>query len=152
MDFAPSDIVAQIIADANAGIRDAVLANDDRWYLATNLVPDQPNEVLCVYDTMGQIEGKSGKGKGIGKKRRSSEQLGIQVLVRSIEQRKCYNKASDLANILDSVATQLVTVIDGVDSNTYIVHSLNPSSPILYAGPDEKRRFLYTINFMGKIS
>ena len=145
MNHSPSEIIANLLVNANKAVFDQLAATGLKWPVFTSVVPDTPDKLLTVYDTTGIKDGRLETGETI-------VHPGWQIMSRSLFPQSSYRMADLLFQWSDTVVNTNVTIqAKTVDSmvipiTTYQVVGLFKTGPILTAGQDEKRRFLFTLN------
>lgn len=145
MNHAPSEIIANLLVNANKAVFDPLQATGLKWPVFMAIVPDSPDKLITVYDTMGIKDGRLETGETI-------VHPGWQIMTRSLFPQSSYRMADMLFQWSDVVVNANVTMqAKTVDSmviplTVYQVIGLFKTGPILTAGQDEKRRFLFTLN------
>lgn len=114
------------------------------WPVYRNNRPDQPDEVVTVYDYEGEFQGRMQRTGEV------VEFPGIQVGFRAkstrADEASIFGKR--MCNVLDGIlnATVVLTISPGV-TKTYQIQSFRRTSPVLPLGPEENgSRLLFTIN------
>jgi hypothetical protein len=132
--------------NAGKAVWDQNLATALKWKIHVLIVPDDlPHRIVTVYDTMGFKDGRLETGVTV-------VHPGWQIMVRSSHPQTGFRMASllfDHSDVVKNVQVNLAakTVEDMViPATNYKVTGLFKSSPIMNAGQDEKRRFLFTLN------
>lgn len=135
----PSDIVAQLIIDLGLGSLPNYATNPS-WPVFSHNEPDQPDNAITIYDTVGKKNGRTNPDHEI------QEHHGIQVRIRSALSDVGYTKARAIAIALDEqVYRESVTI----DSTTYCVQCFNRTGDIIAFGkdtPTPSKRFIWTFN------
>lgn len=146
MYHSPSQILATLLVQAGKAVFDQNLATPLKWTVFTVVVPDAPNRLITIYDTMGIKDGRiMDTGETI-------VHPGWQIMTRSASPQTGFRIARMLFDYTDIVVNASVpiaaqTIEDMlIPAATYRVVGLFKSSPIMSAGQDEKRRFLFTLN------
>ena len=138
----PAYILASYIIDTLRYMTDY---NDgSAWPLYISSLPDGDdiqNNAGGIYDTTGLLDGKDMRDSVV------VEHHGIQIKIRSIDQQTGWTKMRQIVGDLDQVQMQEITAND----ITYEMASISRTSPIACIGTDEKRRFLFTVNFLATI-
>lgn len=147
MNHSPSEIIAHLLVNAGKAVWSDNLVTATKWKVHILVVPDEiPIKLLTVYDTMGF---KAGRIHETGK---TVVHPGWQIMVRSLYSSTGYWMTQQIFDFTDTVRNSAVQVlsksVDGIliPTTNYKVVSLHKSSPIMNAGQDEKRRFLFTLN------
>lgn len=129
LNHSPARIVAQAIADLSLASFNATT-----WGLYVGMLPDTPDEAICVFNTTGVIQGRiQFTGETI-------EMHGVQVRIRGRYEEKTYAKARAIAVALD---TQIRRTLVTIGSDTYRIFSFNRTSSVIPLGADSpttKRR------------
>ena len=136
LNHSPAEIIQYYLDDQSLG---SLPSSDGLWPVFATSMPDTPDNAICVYDT---------EGKGEGREHISGAthfQHGIQVRVRSSSHKVGYQKAGDIILAFDALHRAEVPL----GSDTYMIHAVNMTSPILPLGLDEapaSRRRSFVIN------
>jgi hypothetical protein len=145
MIVSPAYILRQILVDAQIVIMPAVLGQtipfvqtpqDGSTVCYVSSMPDDVDQVVCLYNTMGRLFGRLQEGK-------TKVHPGIKVEVRALDPGTGYDLISCISNALDKIQTQTVTV-DEID---HYIQSVYRTSPIVELGEEVgKKRQLFTLN------
>ena len=139
----PSQIIASwLIAEGIFGAYNA-----STWPLYKSQLPEKSrqNDAAAIYDTAGIQEGTLQQGREL------INHPGIQIKVRSKVYKDGWNKADDALQALRGLLREEVTL----DSTTYRIEAVNPSSDIVPLGQEvqgTERRELFTVNFLATIT
>lgn len=120
-------------------LKELLLSNSDEWDSFISSMPDSPDNCVAIYDTAGTLDGrvmKTGEVDG---------HYGIQIKVRSLNYEDGWQKLNEMVNNLDLATVPLEIV---VGETTYIIQNGSRTSPIVPIGNDEKRRSLFTVNYL----
>ena len=101
-------------------------------------LPDELTDAAVVIDTAGRIEGRR-LPSGV-----YQEQYGIQIKLRSSNYKVGWVFLQTVCDYLSSVQNETVTVED----DSYVLDTANQTSPVFALGQDEKRREMFTTNFL----
>lgn len=131
----PADVVRQLLVDLSHAIDPS---DSGDWQAFTGLEPQDPDDVITVYDTAGISQLRDNP---TGQR---DEQHGIQIRVRSGTPDKGWDKIQDIAVALDAdVSFQGVKV----GSTFYTVVAITRTSTVFSLGREESgQRFLFTVN------
>jgi hypothetical protein len=109
-------------------------------------LPDQPDESVAIFDTAGRQDGRL---------LQTGEQIihpGIQIQVRDKDYSAGWERANDIALLLDGFIKEEVAIeSDGI----YILHNVSRTGDIIPVGIEtvaDRRRHLFTINAVVTIS
>ena len=109
------------------------------WPAYVNFLPELPNEALCIFDTVGEVQGREMRG---GK---WLEKPGIQIMIRAVSNSNGVNKGLKIINALEQLYKYNVTLTS--PAKQYQIHSFKRTSPTYPLGQEEGgARLLYTIN------
>lgn len=139
MEESPANVLVYLMQALSLG---SFTSAKTDWPIYQSLMPDQPDNAICVYDTVGRKLARLAIG--------SSEMYhGAQVKVRGVSETVAYAKANAIAQAFDNVLR--TTVVIG--SNSYLVHSVDLANPIISLGNEvSSKRRLYTINVLTTIT
>jgi len=114
------------------------LPNTNRpWPVYLNFAPDQPDDIVTVYDVEGIDDGREMRGGQVIK------HPGVQLRIRSRLYPTGSNKGFRLRDALDAILNASVTV----ETKNYKVSSVQRTSDVLALGLEENgSRQLFTIN------
>lgn len=145
LNHTPADVIRELLVDLSLGSEPSdALA----WPAYCEHMPDKgahaanPDNVIVVYTTAGT------QGGAIQIDGETPEKRGIQVTVRSNDTGDAYVKAAAILRQFD-VGVNRATVIVG--THTYMVHSIQWTSPPIRLPPDG-RRFLFSCNALAAIT
>lgn len=129
----------------NLGIgTDAELSPQQSWPIYASGEPDTPDEVLTIYNTSNQQDGRSQIDGEM------YQHYGFQVRVRSTSPTQAAIKALDIANQMAEVVN---TNVVSIDSANYVVEAISQKTGVLDGGkeiPTSDRNFC-TINAIASI-
>lgn len=130
----PAQIVRQLLIDLGGG------SDGGTWPIYATSEPSDPDNVITVYDTIGQDDGRAQIDGSV------FYHYGLQVRVRAIDHPTGWAKAIALRDLLATVYHNLTTV----GSNKYEVWAISRLAQPLFIGKDVPRskRTLFTINCM----
>lgn len=134
----PAQLIRRLIVAQGLAL-DTGVAGD--WRSFTAFLPDEINNAVVVYDTVGKIDGRL-MGSGI-----QIEKPGIQVMVRGVSYPDAWKKSQDIATMLDLNASGTSVAITG--DGIYSIQNVSRTGTILSLGPEEVgtlRRYSFTIN------
>ena len=130
-----ADIVRNLIIDLSLG---TLPSSSAAWPVFAEREPDKPDNCITVYGSQGRDQGRM----MIDGEREI--QHGVQISVRSQNTTTGHQKALTIATTLDDSVKQTSVTFS---AKTYLVHSVNRTSDVLYAGKDpDTKRNLFTIN------
>lgn len=133
----PAKVLAELLISLD--LFDAYDDATPAWPIYISYSPDQPDEIGVVHDMPGVKDGRLMSGALI-------EHFGVQLTVRGEDYDDAYAKCDRVAREMEAVDD--VSVLVGAE--TYTVHNVSQSSPILSLGKEEgtQRRFLFSMNFL----
>lgn len=111
------------------------------WPLFVVQEPDLtgvPNQCATLYDTTPVIDGIAMSTKEL------MQHYGLQLRARDPDYATGWNKLTDIINVLMELRQETVTV----GANEYLVQSAVPTTGVIPLGVDDKRRSLFTLNFV----
>lgn len=118
---------------------------NDRWPIFVSLEPDNPDDIITIYNTVGNQFGRiqiSGE---------TVEHAGIQVALRCSDSEEGLAKAREIEWLLnEDVYREEVSMYDQDDILwDYLLHSATQRSLILPLGKmlENSKRYLFTINY-----
>ncbi len=131
----PSQIVASALRNGSLGS----LPPDQTWPIFNDGHAAEPEELICVYDTVGIIQGQSHIGGQV------TEHYGIQIKVRAKTNLDSFKKAKDIALYCDALTRRSVTI----DSTSYTIHAMARKGSIISIGPEAGDLYLHlhTVNY-----
>jgi hypothetical protein len=141
-----AEIIATLLVNAGKAVFDQNLATASKWKVFVHVVPDDPPKLITTYDTMGIKDGRLME-TGV-----TVIHPGWQIMVRGLYPATTYRVAQIIWDFTDTVSGLVLTIpartVDDmlIPQTTYKVCGLFKTSPIMNAGQDEKRRFLFTLN------
>jgi hypothetical protein len=115
------------------------------WKLTYAFMPDQPDEIVTVFDTDGK---KGGRAQVTGE---MFEHLGFQIQVRSLDLASGYNKIVAIATAMDR---EVLRTPVAINCNEYRVQAISRQGPVSNLGFESPRsaRRLFSINGLVSIS
>lgn len=133
----PAHVVRQLLIDLALG----VATDGEPWVVKASAEPDVPDEVITVFDTAGQSDGRVMVDGEL------QEHQGIQVRIRSKDHPTGWARAD---RVQSELARNVYDRTVHVGSEAYLVHSLNQIGPILALGKDSpnSKRSLFTVNMV----
>jgi hypothetical protein len=139
LDHFPADILRQLLIDLRVGLD--VTAAD--WPTFSQKEPDNPDNVITVFDTMGRDLGRTNPDMV------RSERYGIQVRVRGGDINATGVRARSIAMALDSVVRRPVTM----DATSYLVLGFVRTGPVLRLGVDapSSGRWIFVVNGLASL-
>jgi len=133
----PADVIYQILINNAIGVASA---DSGSWPIYVAFAPAQPDSLICVHDTAGMPDGRLMRtGERI-------EHPGIMIYIRGQVYPTTWDKAKEIALLLDSVV-RLSVAIDSNDA--YLVHNISRTGTINPLGVEEegdRRRHQFTVN------
>ena len=143
MNHSPKRVIHQLLIDLNLG--DDPEDTTPVWPIYYSVLPDGPNNAICVYDTENRMEGRE---MVTGE---SQEHYGIQIAIRAENEDVGTSKGRAITESLDTeVFRELVTVQGAV----YLVQSVGRTTGVLNLGREapqtDRRRF--SINALASIT
>lgn len=137
--IATADIIRKLLLDLNLGTVNGL------WPIYVALMPDAPDQAICVYDTAGALDGR------IMRTGEQIEHQGIQVRVRGLVYANVYNKTREIVLGVDAAHRAAVAYSAGEDYT--VVNISRTGAPIpLGLSEDDKRRYNFTINAITTIT
>ncbi len=108
------------------------------WPIGVGQATDTPDNAIVIYNTAGRTEGRR-QNDG-----QTHEKYGVQVMVRSGDEKTGYAKANALAVLMDAINYSGVSI----DSSGYLVYGVNRVGTIISLGKNEpiSNRNIFTIN------
>jgi hypothetical protein len=114
------------------------------WPIYEGTEPDQPDNVITVYDTDSVMEGRT----TVDSEKQSH--YGFQVRVRASDKPTAFLEANEIAIALDTRATNVsVTVADPeIGTHVYSISAVTRQGDPLYIGAERatSKRKIYTVN------
>ncbi len=135
----PAEIVQQLMVDLSLGSN-----SDSNWLITINQQPSVPDDMITVYDTEGEHQGRThADGE-------TQEAFGLQIRVRSVDHKTGYAKARYIATQFDRlVHNNSVTVVQAIGTayDRFTVYAITRKSGVLYIGKEPSTdRHLFTFN------
>lgn len=134
----PAEIIRQLLIDLGVGTASG------SWPVKFATEPDNPDNVITVYNAAGRSSGRVQNG---GERQ---EHHGFQVRVRSTSESVGYVKARVIAVALDE--NVLLTTVT-VDSSTYRIQSISRTGDVISLGKNHPTTNLnlFTINALASL-
>lgn len=151
----PEEIIGSLLVDQGKAVFDVREIEYPvwKWKLLINIMPDDPYKVLAIYGTQGIADGRSQESG------EQFEHYGFSLMARAEDPPMCHNMLRILKDYFETVLRAEVVIpqqeIDGgtfIAAGTYRIHQITRTSPILSAGQDDKRRFMFSLNCMTSIT
>lgn len=130
---------AMILRAALIARADGSLPTDlDDWPIYVGQMPDKPDEIVCIMDTTGQLDGRT-QVDGV-----VHSHPGVQLRIRSNLYPTGYAKANLLRIALQEIRGLVVTI----ESSSYTILVVSQIGDILSLGKSEEinKRDLFSIN------
>lgn len=111
-----------------------------------SFLPDQPDEIVGVFDTTGRPDGR------IMRTGERIEHPGVQIQVRGKNYSDTWQEANGIALFLDGVKNKSVVV---GSNESYVLHNVTRIGTIIPIGLEtvsQRRRHLFTINMIVTLS
>jgi hypothetical protein len=134
----PADILARLLVELGVGVLSPGTRTE--WPISIDNEPTDPDNVITVYNVMGQKNGRTQFDGEI------QEYHGIQLRVRGATSSVMYTKARALAIIIDQTILNNGITIAGT---RYCVHNVSRQGDIIPIGKDAStptKRSICTIN------
>lgn len=128
----PARLIAELLV--NMGHAPA-FGGSASWAVYVGNRPDTPNDIIAVFDTSGDVQGKDGEGV-------VHEHPGIMIHVRAMEYAAGYEKIVAIALALAASVSATVTV----DTETYAVGPFTRRAGVIPMGRVDNDRYLWSIN------
>jgi len=137
MNHSPAELLRASLVGARIGVFPSKTSKKP-WPVFVGHMPDDPDDVICVYDTAPVMDGR------LQETGETVKHLGFQVRVRSFSYRAAYAKITTIDARLDDIRREGI-VING---ESYIIAAVTKTSGPLAMGqePDGKRRENFTLN------
>lgn len=145
LEHSPADIVRYTIIAHSLGTLHTGTGIPEDWTVFCDVEPDRPDRVITVYNTLGR------KHKRTFPDSMTQEHYGILIRIRSNTPAEGYNKAAEIASVLDELVYQESIIIG---SSVYCLHSFNRVGGILALPKDTvtpTRRIIHTFNGLTSI-
>jgi hypothetical protein len=139
----PADIIRWLLIDLGVGTDPE---DGDDWPIYVSNEPDEPDSCITIYDTAGQVDGRSQIDGEI------YEHYGFMIRVRGVKSRGVYPRASLIAQQMAENVRMETVVIDGGDER-YLVHAINRKGGMNDLGKETptSERNIVTINAIAAI-
>ena len=132
----PADILRWLLVSLGAG---SAPSSSSDWPIFATQEPDRPDNCITVFDTAGVLDGRQ-MPTGV-----QMEHEGWQIRIRARTHNVGWQKAKEIADLLDQSVVRYVVVIGG---HQYLVQCVSRTSGVLSLGeesPQTKRR-VFTLN------
>lgn len=143
---APSDVIRNLIIDLAEGTAPSA---GGAWPIYVGQEPNSPDNVVTVYDTAGEIQGKAHVSGEV------QERYGVQIRVRAANFHTGQNKARAIAVALDAVSATSVEVGTdaGTGGETYLAYAVTRRSGPLSLGKNvtTSKLNVFTINVVAAL-
>jgi hypothetical protein len=143
LQHSPADVTAQLLRNLGLGVLGSYDSsgnyNGAAWPVQSFGEPEQPDEVITVYDTAGVEEGRTMTDGQI------QEHRGVQVRVRSKTFPGGWLKADSIRQALAQTVKLTQVTLEGVN---YLVGCFGKIGTIMVLGKDspDTKRSLFTVN------
>lgn len=133
----PAEIIRQFLIDREAG-SNPLDAED--WPVFVSFLPSSPDNAICVYDTMGQLDGRI---------MTTGEQVthpGVQIYTRGLNYPAVWDKIQAIASALD---LQRASIVATDINHSYKLQNVSRTSDVLSLGIEQegdRRRYQVVIN------
>lgn len=136
MNHSPAKVLAEAIiaAELGSGVDDKA-----EWPTVDGFMPDDPDEIIAVYDTSG-LAGSKGMKTGV-----RSEKPAFEIIVRAMDRSEASQKISSLSTWLSQTLKRTVVLVEG---SSYRVDSVTLVGTPAFIGleTEGKRRSLFSLN------
>jgi len=137
----PADVIRWLLVQLGVGT-DPTLATLGAWPVYDDSEPDQPDDVLTVYDTAPRVHGRTHPDG------ETQQHYGVQVRVRAATKTQAWAKANGVATAFDNQYQDVVRV----GSVDYEVHAVHHGGVIrLGKTVPTSKRSVYTVNALAAI-
>lgn len=136
----PAEILYELLLD------NGKLSEDSNRVGFIGYLPDDPDEALTIFDTLGMQDGR------IMETGERIDHPGLQITIRSPDYSSAANWAKDVALFLDGVK-RISIVMDS--SEAYCLQNVKRTGTINYLGVETegtKRRHIFTLNMVVTLS
>lgn len=133
MNHSPADIVRYALISLAQG---TLPSAGGAWPISVRKELDTPDETMTVFNTQGKNDGRS----MIDGER--DEHPGVMIRVRAKDEPTAYLKAQSVAEALDRLYQEEVTI----GEESYLLHSVSRTSNVIPASDPNSERKLFTIN------
>jgi len=132
----PAQVIAQLLVDLACGSSASLTVG---WPVFSTNEPDLPDNVITVYDTEGNQDGRfmiTGEVR---------QHYGLQFRIRGTSHSIAHAKANTLKQILDQTVLRTAVALGG---STYLVQSVSRRSGPISIGKESptSRRVIFTLN------
>lgn len=141
LEHSPAQITSQLLCEASALFlfSPEVVSDASAWVVFFAETPASPRNVITVYDTSGESQGRSQRSG------RVCEKYGLQIRARSVKVEDVWKKCVDVKGyLLQSVVRNVIRL----GNSTYLIHSFSFRSGPLPMGMDDSQRHNYSMNFL----
>lgn len=144
----PADVVRYALIAGGLG---TLPLSEGLWPIFAWQEPDQPDDVVTVYDTSGVVQGRSHNDGQV------LEHYGVQIRVRTSIPKNGNTKIRAILEFLDRTINQTVVNVPydtGTGYSVYCIHAVSRSGTILSLGKDTPttKRTLFTVNVSVSLS
>lgn len=138
----PARIIATMLEDLGEGTLASSGTGD--WRIAYAQEPDNPDDMITVYDTTGIIHGRAHTSGEV------FQSYGIQVKVRSADHDSGYTKAKSIATAFDETVKYAGVTIG---ASQYRVYAISKRGSVITLGTEEPTsdRRIFTINALASL-
>lgn len=139
-----ADIVRVLLIDLGQGVRASTRGDGTPWPITTGKELPKPDEVITVKDTQGTDDGRIMIDGSL------VYHYGLQIRIRSMDERTGYTKAETVRTALAAVRRRVATV----NGSGYKVHAITHIGPVLPIGDEapQSRRKVFTLNCTAAIT
>ena len=140
--YSPAAVIAYYLINTLSNVEEPNAS--PTWPLYISSLPDGSNienNAGCVYDTTGLLDGR------IMRTGEVIEHHGIQIKIRAIAYQTGWQKIRETVAYLQKLLNEALSM----GGSHFVILNMSRVSPIACIGTDEKRRFLFTVNFLATI-
>ena len=142
LEHSPAEVIRNLLVAKGAGTMPTASGS---WPIYHSLEPDLPDKVITVYNETGIKQGRTQIDGEV------QEKHGIQIRVRSSNERNGYKKARQLADLVDKQVRQdLITLanVETAGNSTYRVVCISRVGDVISLGTElsATKRHLFTLN------
>lgn len=134
--MSPAEAISILLSDRGLGVTPRPGLKNMKWPIFISSIPENPDEVICLYDTAGIPDGRMME---------SGEQIihpGVQIRVRSNKYQDGWEKCEAIGRHLDSLHRQQITR----GEVNYIIHSITRRPTIAMGREQDGTRQNFSIN------
>ncbi len=135
MSATPAQIIRKVLIGASLAVDSTTAA----WSIFTSNLPESPDTAVAVYDTVGTPDGRLMTGERI-------EHPGIQIRLRTASYPDGWNRAKDIAAVLDAIHNFEVTISV---TEKWKLQNVSRTAPIIPLGIEtegDRKRHNFSIN------